>query len=187
MASASRLGTAAPGPRPAGVAARAAPWCAAGGGALALGAAAIGGAGAAEAAYVALFGGLFVLLARLDLATRTIPNAIVYPALVLALGLSPVGPGPGLAASLAGGLVALAAWSVIRTLSRSGIGGGDVKMAALVGAVVGLPGLAVASALTVMSAGLIAGALLAMRILRRGDALPYGPFLAVGGLVGLFW
>ncbi len=167
------------------MAARAAPWCAAGGGALALGAAAIGGAGSAGAAYAAVFGGLLVLLAWVDLATRTIPNALVYPALMLALGLSPSGPGPGLAESLGGGLVALAAWSVIRALSGGGLGGGDVKMAALVGAVVGLPGLVAATALTALSAGLVAGTLLAMRILRRGDALPYGPFLAFGGVVGL--
>ncbi|MCY4640872.1 MAG: A24 family peptidase [Chloroflexi bacterium] len=169
------------------MAARAAPWCAAGGGLVALGAAALGGVAPAEAAYVAVFGGVFVLLAWLDLGTRTIPNAIVYPVLVLALGLSPSEPGPGLAESLAGGLVALAAWSAIRALSRGGLGGGDVKMAALVGAVVGLPGIVAASALTAMSAGLVAGALLLTRTLRPGDALPYGPFLAFGGLVGLVW
>ena len=145
----------------------------------------MGGAGPAGTAYAAVFCGVFVLLARLDLATRTIPNAVVYPALVLAAALSPSGPGPGLAHSLGGGLVALAAWTAVRALSRGGLGGGDVKMAALVGAVVGLPGLAAATALAVTSAGLVAGALLATRILRWGDALPYGPFLAFGGIAGL--
>ena len=61
---------------------------------------------------------LFVPLGWLDLATRTIPNAIVYPALVLAAALSP--SGPGLEQSLGGGLGALAAWSAIRELSRGG-------------------------------------------------------------------
>ena len=156
------------------------------GGVLALGAHVVGGAGPAAAAYVAVFGSLFVLLAWLDLRSRIIPNAIVYPALLLARGLSRLGPGPGLVESLGGGFGAMAAWSAVRELSRGGLGGGDVKMAALVGAVVGCPDIVAAGALTAASAGLAVGALLMLRLLRRDDALPYGPFIAFGGLVGMF-
>ena len=93
MASASALGRAVLRGRPAGTTGHAVAWCTAAGGALALGAHQVGGAGPAEAAYVALFGALLVLLAWLDLSSRIIPNAIVYPALLLAVGLSPAGPG----------------------------------------------------------------------------------------------
>lgn len=179
MASASPLRRAALG-RQSGAA-----WCAAAGGALALGAAAASGAEPPEAAYVALFGSLLVLLAWLDLRSRLIPNAIVYPGILLAIGLSTTGPGPGLSESFGGGLVALGTGSAIRALSGGGLGGGDVKMGALVGAVVGLPGLVAAGALTAAAGGLVAGALLMLRLRRRGDALPYGPFVALGGLAGM--
>ena len=179
MDNASALRAAAPGRR------RGAAWCAVAGGALALGAEAVGGAEAPEAAYAALFGSLFVLLAWLDIRTRLIPNAIVYPALLLAVGLSPTGPGPGLLASLGGGLGALSAGWAIRSMSRGGLGWGDVKMAALVGAVVGFPGIVAAGALTAAAGGLVAGALVMVRLRGRGDVLPYGPFVALGGLAGM--
>ena len=179
MASASPLRRAAPGRR------SKAAWCAAAGAALALSAAAVGGTGPPEAAYVALFGSLFVLLAWLDLRSRLIPNAIVYPGILLAVGLSSTGPGPGLLESLGGGLVALGTGSAIRALSGGGLGGGDVKMVALVGAVVGLRGIVAAGALTAAAGGLVAGALLMLRLRRWGDVLPYGPFVAFGGLAGM--
>ena len=157
-------------------------WSAAAGAALALGNVTVGGAEPPEAAYVAFFGSVFVLLAWLDIRSRLLPNAIVYPALLLAVGLAPTGPGPGLLESLGGGLGALAAGSAIRALSRGGLGGGDVKMAALVGAVVGFPAIVAAGALTAVTGGLVAGVLLALRLRRWGDALPYGPSVALGGL-----
>ena len=166
-----------------GVTGRGVAACTAAGGVLALGVMTVGDAEPAEAAHVALFGSLLVLLAWLDLRSRIIPNAIVYPALLLAVGLSPAGPGPGFPESLEGGVGTLAAWSAVRVLSRGGLGGGDVKMAALVGAVVGWPGVVDAGAVTAASAGLAAGVLLVLRLLRRDDALPYGPFIAFGGLV----
>lgn len=150
-----------------------------------MGAVSVGGAEAPETAYVALFGSLLVLLAWLDIRSQRIPNAVVYPALLLAVGLSPTGPGPGLPESLGGCLGALAAGSAIRALSRGGLGGGDVKMAALVGVVVGFPAIVAAGALTVVAGGLAAGALLMLRLRRWGDALPYGPFVALGGLAGM--
>ncbi len=67
--------------------------------------------------------------------------------------------------------------SAIRALSRGEVGGGDVKMAALVGAVVGFPGIVAAGAVTAAADGLVAGILLMLRLRRWGDALPYGPFV----------
>ncbi len=59
-------------------------------------------------------------------------------------------------------------------------------MAAVVGAVVGFPGIVAVGAVTATSAGLASGALLILRVLKRDDAPLDGPFIAFGGLVAMF-
>ena len=88
-----------------------------------------------EIASGAGFGACFLALDWSDLRRRVIPNRIVYPALVLELAAFGAWPDRGFAEALAGGLGALAVVTITRGLSGGGLGGGDVKMTALMGAV----------------------------------------------------
>ena len=139
----------------------------------------------AEIALAGCFGAVFATLAWSDLRLRVIPNRIVYPALALALAASSAWPDRGLAEALAGGLGAFSAALAVRALSRGGLGGGDVKMAALTGAVVGFPGVVVAAFWTATTGGAAAAVLLLTRRARRGATVPYGPFIALGSVVAL--
>ena len=131
------------------------------------------------------FGACFLALAWSDLRRRIIPNRIVYPALVLALAASGAWPDRGFAEALAGGLGTLAVAIAIRGLSGSGLGGGDVKMAALAGAVVGYPGVLSAGLWTATTGGMVAAVLLATRRADWRARVPYGPFLALGAIAAL--
>jgi leader peptidase (prepilin peptidase)/N-methyltransferase len=82
----------------------------------------------------------------------------------------------------AAGLIA-----AIVILSRGGMGGGDIKLAAMIGAFVGWPGVVVALFSAFVVGGLAGIVLLALRVRGRKDAIPFGPALAVGALVALFW
>ena len=73
----------------------------------------------------------------------------------------------------------------IRGLSGGGLGGDDVKMAALVGAVVGYPGVLSAGLWTAIAGGAAAAMLLVTRRGGRGDRVPYGPYIALGAVVAL--
>ncbi|MBU1746829.1 MAG: prepilin peptidase, partial [Chloroflexi bacterium] len=124
--------------------------------------------------------------AAVDLADRRIPNALTYPAIVLAVLAGAVGE-PGLLPALAGGALAGGLWLVGYWRRWNGLG--DAKLALLVGLVLGWPGLLRPLAVGLVIAGLVAGALL---VARRwsGDPtryrwLPYGPYLALAGLLGL--
>ena len=139
---------------------------------------------AAAAALAALFGAVFVVLAVIDIESRRIPNAIVLPALALAVASAWAWPERGAAEGLAGEAVALAPMWVVFWMSRGGFGGGDVKMAALVGAVAGYPAALTALLVATGSAGIGAVVLLAVRSEGRRATLPYGPFLALGGWPG---
>jgi len=138
-----------------------------------------------EVGLVVCFGSVFVLLASLDLRARTIPNAVVYPALLVALLCSWAWVDRGPISALVGGGVAFAVAVVFRTLSRGGLGGGDVKMAALVGGVVGYPAVLSVGAVAAVGGGLTALLLLVTRRATRTTVLPYVPFLALGGIIAL--
>jgi len=128
-----------------------------------------------------------VPITLIDLELRLIPNKITLPAAIAAIVAGVVldigfVPEQLIAGAAAGGFFLLAALAYPR-----GMGMGDVKLAGMLGLYLGR---AVAPAIF---AGLIAGVLVgAVIIARKGaregrkTAVPFGPFLALGGLLGLF-
>jgi leader peptidase (prepilin peptidase)/N-methyltransferase len=122
----------------------------------------------------------------IDLDVRLLPNAITLPAAVVAIVLGAVLDPSGeverlLAGAAAGGFFLIAALAYPR-----GMGIGDVKLAAVLGLFLGR---AVAAALLV---ALVSGVLVGVAIIARKGAaegrktaVPFGPFLALGGLVAL--
>ena len=133
----------------------------------------------------AAFSAILVAVSAIDLEHRIIPNRIVLPAAAAALvAQTALEPSPewALGALGASGFLFAAALAY-----PAGMGMGDVKLALLMGAVLGRT---VSVALMVgMLAALIPGLYL---IVRHGKAarkmgIPVGPFLAVGSVVALFW
>ena len=143
-------------------------------------------AGPEHAATALALGFAVVLVAAAwsDVRRRLIPNRLTYPALGAVLTLTPLWPGRGSLDALIGGLAALAVALAIRRLSAGGLGGGDVKLAALAGAL-GYPHLALVALLTVLSGGAAAVILLGAGLVGRRSRLAYGPFIAIGGIAGL--
>jgi prepilin signal peptidase PulO-like enzyme (type II secretory pathway) len=86
-----------------------------------------------------------------------------------------------------GGLFFLVAWVSHAALGRTGLGGGDIKLAGLIGAALGAGGGMVAAFVGIMLGGVVAAALLVSGRRRFGEYLPFGPFLAVGGIVAAVW
>jgi leader peptidase (prepilin peptidase)/N-methyltransferase len=138
-----------------------------------------------DAAVAAVFCGVLVAVSATDLEHRIIPNRIVLPAtaavLVAQTALHPSVEWT-LGALGAGGFLLLAA-----LVHPAGMGMGDVKLALLLGAMLGRS-VGLALMLGLVSA-LVPSAVLFARHGRaaRKMAIPLGPFLALGGVVGLFW
>ncbi|MCF7935425.1 MAG: A24 family peptidase [Synergistales bacterium] len=91
-----------------------------------------------------------------------------------------------LGAALGYGLIASIIGISNGVLGKPGMGWGDAHLMAGCGALLGWKMTAVALYLGLMGGGLIVLALLLFRVVRRGDALPLGPFLALGGMASLF-
>jgi leader peptidase (prepilin peptidase) / N-methyltransferase len=144
------------------------------------------------AGMMALFLGLLLALALTDLHDRIIPNAVVYPSLIVFGTALTVGAafgrdvslwGSGLGFLLYGGML-----FVVALVVPHGMGMGDVKLAALIGLVLGSQGLSVV--LVALAAGIFAGGLGAMAALAAGrsrkSAIPFGPYLAAGAVAASF-
>jgi leader peptidase (prepilin peptidase)/N-methyltransferase len=139
----------------------------------------------ARAAIGAFFCAVLVAVSAIDLEHRIIPNRIVLPATVVVLvanTLRDLSPEWALGALGASGFLFAAA-----LVYPAGMGMGDVKLALLMGAALG----------RTVSVALMAGMLVAMipglyLIARHGAkarkmGIPFGPFLATGSVVALFW
>ena len=136
-----------------------------------------------------LLGAILIVLFFIDLEHHILPNAITLPGIVVGFLFSLVtGPGPtsslmGIALG-AGVLYAIAAgYYAIR--KEEGMGMGDVKMLAMIGAFLGWPAVVLTLILSSFS-GAIIGLLLI--VLTRADgryALPFGTFLAIAALVAM--
>jgi leader peptidase (prepilin peptidase)/N-methyltransferase len=128
-----------------------------------------------------------VAITRIDLEHRIIPNRILAPLAGLAVALTAILtpaelPARLIAAVAGGGLLLVAALAY-----PGGMGMGDVKLAAVMGLVLG-PALGPALLVALLAGSLIGLAIIARRGVAAGrkTAIPFGPFLALGGLVGLF-
>jgi prepilin signal peptidase PulO-like enzyme (type II secretory pathway) len=86
-----------------------------------------------------------------------------------------------------GGVFFLVAWVSHVALGRTGLGGGDIKLAGLIGAALGAGGGLVAAFIGIMLGGVAAAGLLVSGQRRFGEYLPFGPFLAAGGIVAALW
>src|SRR5207253_9459796 len=127
-----------------------------------------------------------VIITVTDLEQRVIPNKILAAGAVAALGIAAVSDPSSIperlaAAAIAGGVLFLVALAYPR-----GLGMGDVKLVAVMGLFLGS---AVAPAVLVgFATGAVVGVALIARhgAAARKRAVPFGPFLALGGLVGLW-
>jgi leader peptidase (prepilin peptidase)/N-methyltransferase len=67
------------------------------------------------------------------------------------------------------------------------LGGGDVTLAAFIGAVTGFPLVIEALLITILAGGVISLLLIVTGIRSMRDYIPYGPFLVLGGWVTMLW
>lgn len=139
----------------------------------------------AKAAIAAFFCAVLVAVSAIDLEHRIIPNRIVLPAAIVVLVAATardLSPEWALAALGASGFLFAAALAY-----PAGMGMGDVKLALLMGAALGRT---VSVALMVgMVCALVPGIVLLARhgAKARKMGIPFGPFLAIGSVVALFW
>jgi len=122
----------------------------------------------------------------IDLDHRIIPNRITLPAAVAAPLLVALADSGSLAEHLIAGAAAGGFLLLALLAYPSGMGMGDVKLAAVLGLYLGRS-VAPAMLVALLAGTLVGAAIIARKGAREGrkTAVPFGPFLALGGVVGL--
>lgn len=145
------------------------------------------------AALAIVFSWTLLAAAVIDLRTTLLPDDLTLPLLWLGLlaavaGLSPTRPVDAIAGAVAGYLVLWAVYHGFRLLTgKEGMGYGDFKLLAAVGAWTGWQGLPVTVLLSSLVGAAVGIALIALRGRDRNIPIPFGPYLAAGGWIALLW
>jgi leader peptidase (prepilin peptidase)/N-methyltransferase len=141
----------------------------------------------AELFVALLFLCALIAITGTDLDHQLIPDTITLPGVVAGFVLNLATARLDWTESLLGIVVGGGVFFVIILISPSGMGGGDMKLGAMMGAFLGWKLGLLAVLLGVLSGGLVAVCLLAAGRKGRKDAVPFGPFLALGGAVSMLW
>lgn len=143
-------------------------------------------------AFVA-FAVVGVALAIIDIRSHRLPNRLVasvgVTGLVLLIAAALTGSRmDALIRALLAALVLFAAYLVLRMLSAGGVGGGDVKLAAVIGLYLGWLGwgsVLVGTLAGFVLGGVVAAAMLLTRRAGRRTAIPFGPWMLAGAWVAI--
>jgi len=144
----------------------------------------------AEAAVWGVVSAALIAVIFIDIDHQIIPDLITLPGMALGLiaasSLLSTGWVDSVTGLLLGGglFYAIAVLSEV-VLKKEGMGGGDIKLVAMIGAFFGWRGMLLTILLASLS-GSVIGLLLIARGRDRAAPIPFGPFLAIGALIVLF-
>jgi leader peptidase (prepilin peptidase)/N-methyltransferase len=139
-----------------------------------------------NAAFVAAL----IVVSFIDLDHQIIPDVISLPGIVLGLVVSAFGQGPPLLDSVlgvlvGGGILYAVAVGYHAFTRREGMGGGDIKLLAMIGAFLGWRGVLVTLIVGSFTGAIVGTSLIMTRRADRRIPIPFGPFLAFGAVCAL--
>jgi leader peptidase (prepilin peptidase) / N-methyltransferase len=140
----------------------------------------------------ALLATALLIVSCIDLVHMIIPDVITLPGIVVgmctSLWLTPVGIGNAvMGVLLGGGLFLLMAVLSVVILHREGMGGGDIKLIAMIGTFLGWHAVLVTIFLGAVLGALVGIILMLVGLKERKEPLPFGPFLALGAFLAMVW
>lgn len=145
-----------------------------------------------SALVYALFLSLLLVVTMIDLDHFVIPDVITLPGLVIgfftAAFILPVGwTGSSLGIILGGGILWVLAAVSPYLFGKEGLGGGDIKFLAMIGAFLGWQHVCMTLFLASCAGAMVGIVLMAFRYMERGQYIPFGPFLTLGAVSSLFF
>ena len=130
---------------------------------------------------------LLLLISYQDLRKGIIPNYLVLSLFLWVLFWQLLSPVFSLGSSLAGFLAGGGLFYLIAVLSKGGLGGGDIKLMAVLGLATGWPLVLLVFLLAFLLGALVGLVLLFAKVKTWRSALPFAPFLTLAFFLILFW
>jgi leader peptidase (prepilin peptidase)/N-methyltransferase len=148
-----------------------------------------------------VFTAALIVVSFIDLAVRIVPDVISLPGILAGLLFSLMGayvvddpadlvPSPlsaFLGVLIGGGFLLLLAWAYEKLTGVEGMGGGDVKLLAMMGAFLGWPSVPLILFFASLGGSIIGVSAMLFQGVGRRYALPFAPFLCLGALLYLFF
>ena len=143
-----------------------------------------------------------VALALIDIDTFTLPDSLTQPGVILGIAFQAViayaqtasvgSVSQGIMMAIWGAVLGLWLFDLISilgsaALGQAAMGGGDGKLAAMLGAWLGWRGLLLSLFLACVAGAFVGGGAMALGLIRRRQPMPFGPFLALGAGITVFW
>jgi leader peptidase (prepilin peptidase)/N-methyltransferase len=138
-------------------------------------------------------GAVLIAVLFIDWEHRIIPNSLTYPTVIVGFVVALIAPHITIVQSLLGAAVGFGGFMAIGYLGnilfkRDSLGGGDIKLAAGLGAFLGIWKVLLVFVLSAAVGLVISLAVMAFSpALRKDRVIPFGPFLAIAALIAGFW
>ena len=141
--------------------------------------------------YIILSSAL-IIIAFIDLNEQIVPDIISLPGIVIGFILSFLVPyisfvNSALGVFVGGGIILVIGLAGSLIFKKEAMGGGDVKLAAMIGAFLGWRYIIISLFLGFFLGALAGIVLILSKIKSREDTVPFGPFIVLGSLITLFW
>ena len=140
-----------------------------------------------EGLAAAVLFSLLLVIIFIDLEFLIIPNRLVLAGLILGSPLILVQSPQLLLNGLLGLLVGGGLLLITAVVSRGGMGGGDIKLAAMIGLYLGWPQVLLMLFVSFLLGSVVGLGLVALRRKKMKEAVPFGPFLAVATYIVMLW
>lgn len=138
------------------------------------------------AAYSLLYSALLAIT-FIDLSHQIVPDVITYPGMVIGLIFSSTLLPVGFVNALIGLFLGGGLFYLVAFLSKGGMGGGDIKLIAMIGTFTGWKSVLLTIFISAFAGSLIGIVLMLFFGKGRKFPVPFGPFLALGALCSIFW
>ena len=140
-----------------------------------------------ETVFYALLFSALLTASIIDLYHQIIPDVITIPGIIIGLAASGFILPPGIKSAFFGALLGGGLFFIIAVVSRGGMGGGDIKLIAMIGSFLGLTDVLITIVLSSFIGSVVGILMMVMFGKGRKYKIPFGPFLAIGGIMSLFF
>lgn len=137
--------------------------------------------------FVLLFIAMLMIITVSDLVYQIIPDKVLLPFFLFFLGYILFVHLPHIWVHFIGMILGFLIFYLLAVISRGGMGGGDIKLYTVAGLALGYPLLFVSILLSTVTGSLFGLGLMLIKKEGRKSTIPFGPFIAAGSLISIFW